>query len=229
MTPAEFSAMFGLGLISSVHCVQMCGPIVLSYSLPLAKAARRNQLIAAHVAYNAGRVTTYSALGAAAGVAGGALNVVSRLAGIVHGARIGAGVAMIVAAILISGLVPRSGLVQVAPVGAFSRVVGRVLLSPEPLTKFRMGLVLGFLPCGLVYAALLKSVESGTALGGALTMLAFGLGTISAMASFGFVSSAAGFRTGRWSTALSAASVAVMGAILLWHGFAGPMSHAHHG
>jgi hypothetical protein len=136
---------------------------------------------------------------------------------------------MIVAAILISGVVPRSGLVQVAPVGAFSRVVGRVLLSPEPLTKFRMGLVLGFLPCGLVYAALLKSVESGTAAGGALTMIAFGLGTISAMASFGFVSSAAGFRTGRWSTALSAASVAAMGAILLWHGFAGPMSHAHHG
>ena len=229
MTPVEFSAMFGLGLVSSVHCVHMCGPIVLSYSLPLARAARRNQLLAAHLAYNAGRITTYSALGAAAGVAGGALSVVSRLAGIAHGAQIGVGVAMIVAAVLISGLVPRSGLVQVAPMGAFSRATGRILLSPRPFTKFRMGLVLGFLPCGLVYAALLKSVESGTAFGGALTMLAFGLGTVSAMASFGIVSSAAGLRMGRWSSALSAASVALMGAFLLWRGFAGPVSHAHHG
>jgi len=229
MTTVEFSAIFALGLVSSLHCMQMCGPIVLSYSLPLTKTARRNQLIAAHMAYNLGRITTYAMLGTAAGVAGGALNLVSRLAGIMNGARIGAGLAMIVAAILISGVWPRSGLVRIAPVGAFSRAIGRFLRSPQPLSKFRMGLVLGFLPCGLVYAALLKSAETGTAIGGALTMLAFGLGTTSALAGIGLVSTAAGMRTGRWSNALATASIALMGAFLVWRGIAGPINHAHHG
>jgi len=229
VTPAEFSAIFVLGLISSLHCVQMCGPIVLSYSLPLAKAGRRQQMLVAHGAYTLGRITTYSALGAIAGVAGGGLNLVSHLAGVANGARICAGLALIVAAVLISGVVPQSGLVQIAPVRGFSRVVGRILLSPQPLSKLHLGLVLGFLPCGLVYAALLKAVETGTAAGGALTMLAFGIGTASTLTSFGIVSSVAGVRVGRWGNALAAASVALMGAFLLWRGFAGPMSHAHHG
>lgn len=229
MTPVEFTAVFILGLVSSIHCVQMCGPIVLSYSLPLAKAARRHEMLVAHAAYNLGRITTYSALGAIAGMAGGGLNIVSRLAGVANGARIGAGLALIAAAVLISGVLPQSGLVQITPVSGFSRVVGRILLSPHPLSKLRLGLVLGFLPCGLVYAALLKSVETGNAGGGALTMLAFGLGTVSALTSFGIVSSAAGLRLGRWGNALSAASVGLMGVFLLWRGFAGPMCHAHHG
>lgn len=229
MTAAEFSAIFILGLVSSLHCVQMCGPIVLAYSLPLAKAARRPEMLVAHAAYSAGRIATYSALGAIAGVAGGGLNVVSRLGGVANGARICAGLGMIVAAVLISGILPQSGLVQIGPVGWFARVVGRILLSPLPLSKLRLGLVLGLLPCGLVYAALIKSVETGTAAGGALTMLAFGLGTASTLTSFGIVSSTAGMRLGRWGNALSAAGLALMGAFLLWRGFAGPMSHAHHG
>jgi len=228
VTPVEFAAIFALGLVSSVHCMQMCGPIVLSYSLPLARAAGRQQMLVAHAAYNIGRITTYAALGAVAGVAGGGLNIVSRLAGVANGARILAGLALIVMAILISGALPHTGLVQIGPVGAFSRVIGRFLLSPRPLSKLRLGLALGFLPCGLVYAALLKSVETGTAAGGALTMVAFGLGTGLTLASFGVVSSAAGMRAGRGSQALSAACVALMGAFLLWRGFAGPMSHAHH-
>lgn len=229
MTPLEFSAIFALGLISSLHCVQMCGPIVLAYSLPLAKAARHQQMLVAHAAYNLGRITTYAALGALAGVAGGALNIVSRLAGVANGARICTGLALIVAALLISGALPQSKLVQIGPVGGFSRLIGRILLSPQPLSKLSLGLVLGFLPCGLVYAALLKSVETGTAAAGALTMVAFGLGTASTLTSFGIVSSAAGMRLGRWGNALSAAGVALMGAFLLWRGLAGPMIHAHHG
>lgn len=182
----------------------------------------------AHAAYNLGRITTYSALGAVAGVAGGGLNIVSRLAGVANGARICAGLALLVTAALISGVLPQSGLVQIGPVGWFSRVIGRTLRSPQPLSKLRLGLVLGFLPCGLVYAALLKSVETGTAAAGALTMMAFGLGTASTLMSFGIISSSVGIRAGRWSNALSAACIALMGLFLLWRGFAAPMSHAHH-
>lgn len=230
MTPVEFSAIFVLGLVSSVHCVQMCGPIVLSYSLPLAKAGGRKQMFLAHAAYNLGRIATYAALGAVAGLAGGALNLVSRLAGIANGARICAGLALILMAIILAGLLPQSRLVQIRPASVFSRGIGRILLAPSPLSKLRLGLMMGFLPCGLVYAALLKSVETGTAASGALTMVAFGAGTAIALASFGIISSTAGMKLGRWSTALSAASVAVMGVFLIWSGVGGgPMgSHAHH-
>jgi len=228
MTPFEFSAVFVVGLVSSIHCVQMCGPIVLSYSLPLAKAGARQQMLLAHAAYNIGRIATYAALGAVAGLAGGVLNLASRLAGIANGARICAGLALLLMAIVLSGVLPQSRLVQIRPVSGLSRAIGRILLAPQPLSKLRLGLMMGFLPCGLVYAALLKSVETGTAAGGALTMATFGAGTTIALASLGIVSSAAGIRIGRWGTALSAVSVAAMGIFLLWSGVGGPMgSHAH--
>ncbi len=229
MTPLEFSAMFGLGLVSSLHCVQMCGPIVLSYSLPLAKAGSRQQMLAAHAAYSLGRVGTYSMLGALAGIAGGGLNLVSRLGGIANGARICAALALIVAAVLISGVVPQSQLIQIGPVSRFSRAAGRVLLSPSPLRKLGLGLLFGLLPCGLVYAALLKSVETGNATGGALTMAAFGLGTATTLTSFGIVSSAVSMRIGRWGNVLSAICIAIMGLFLLWRALTGPVTHAHHG
>ncbi|HZT32208.1 MAG TPA: sulfite exporter TauE/SafE family protein [Bryobacteraceae bacterium] len=235
MTAFEFTLGFGLGLAGSLHCVQMCGPIVLSYSLPLAAGGvRRKRLAAAHAAYHAGRLATYAMLGALAGLAGGAVGLVSRLAGIANGARIFAGAAMILAAVILSGVLPRAGLVQIertGPLRLFSRAVSRLMLAPTPSSKFGLGLLLGFLPCGLVYAALLKAVETASAAAGALTMAAFGLGTATTLLLLGLASSAAGLRLGKWSNALAAASIAAMGVFLIWRGVMppAPMSHGHHG
>ena len=114
MSLAQFWLMFALGLVSSIHCVQMCGPIVLSYSLPLAGAvAPRAKLAWAHFWYNLGRVTTYTALGGLAGAAGGAIGLTARLAGIAHGGRIAAGVAMIAAGIYLTGFVRRAELIRI--------------------------------------------------------------------------------------------------------------------
>ncbi len=231
----DFPVAFGLGLAGSIHCLQMCGPVVLSYSLPLAQGnVPRKRLAAAHGAYHAGRLLTYAALGAVAGLAGGAAGFAARLAGVANGARILAGAAMIVAAIAIAGLLPRTGLVQIERGGMlrrFSGAIRRLMLSPVPGSKFRLGLMLGFLPCGLIYAALLKAVDAGSALGGALTMLGFGFGTATSLLGLGLASSAAGMRLGRWSNAIAAVSVAAMGAFLVWRGLVPPtpMCHAHNG
>ena len=231
MTPAEFGLVFALGLVSSLHCVQMCGPIVLAYSLPLAKSGTfRRETLLAHAGYNAGRILTYMLLGAVAGAAGGAIGMLGRMAGMQSGARIFAGAAMIVAGALMLGLLPSAGLVQLQKRGIlshFSRAIGRLMLSVRARGKFALGLILGFLPCGLVYAALLKAVDSGTALAGALTMLAFGLGTASALLGIGLASSAVGSRLGPWSNRLAAASMLLLGAMLLWRGLAaaGPQCH----
>ena len=109
MMPLELGLIFILGLVSSLHCVQMCGPIVLAFSLPLT----RPEALRAQVHYNAGRILTYAALGALAGALGGGIGLLGRLAGLASGARVFAGSAMIVAGILTIGLVPSNGLVTI--------------------------------------------------------------------------------------------------------------------
>jgi uncharacterized protein len=218
--PLELGLVFLLGLVSSLHCVQMCGPIVLAFSLPL----NRSQALRAHVQYNAGRILTYAFLGALAGAAGGALGMLGRLAGLASGARVFAGSAMILAGILMIGLLPSNGLITIqnrSVTKRFAQLAGRRLLAPNG--KFTLGLTLGFLPCGLVYAALLKAVDSGTALAGALTMLAFGLGTAVALLSLGAASSFVRFP--RWSNRLAAVSMLLAGALLVWRGLMFPVCH----
>jgi uncharacterized protein len=232
MNLVEFSLVFVFGLVSSLHCMQMCGPIVVSYSLPLARAgAARRGLLVAHTAYNSGRILIYMLLGALAGALGSVAGMAGRLAGMANGARIFAGAVMVLAAIVMSGLLPSTrGLVTIerrGPVSWFSRAVGGLLLSPAPASKFRLGLLLGFLPCGLIYGALLKSVDAGAALPGALTMLAFGLGTAVALFPMGLASGFLGRRLGNWSNRLAAASLLLFGAFLLWRGLAAPAASCH--
>jgi len=233
VSPLELGLVFVFGVVSSLHCVQMCGPIVLAYSLPLAGAgAKRRGLVLAHAAYNGGRIVIYMLLGALAGALGSAAGMAGRLAGMANGARIFAGAAMVVAAFAMFGLLPStSGLVAIesrGPASRLRRAAGRLLLSPAPGSKFRLGLVLGFLPCGLIYGALLKSVDAGAALPGALTMLAFGLGTATALFPMGLASGFLGRHLGRWSNRLAAASLMLFGAFLLWRGLAAPAApHCH--
>src|SRR5437868_10478564 len=99
MTFAEFYFIFGLGLVSSLHCVQMCGILVISYSLPLSKISRMTQVFA-HLSYNFGRILTYTMLGTVAGFIGGTIGFVGSLAGIENAAAIIGGCLMIVAGFL---------------------------------------------------------------------------------------------------------------------------------
>jgi len=217
VTALEIALPLGLGIVSSLHCAQMCGPIVLSYSM----AGRSTP--AGHLCYNAGRITTYALLGAAAGAAGGAMGMLGRLAGIQQATSIVAGCLMLLAGFLLSGAVPTQSLVQIDRFGLsrlYSRTAGKLMLSPSPGTKLLLGVALGFLPCGLLYAALLKAMATGSALGGAVSMAAFGTGTAGALLAIGLFSSTLKRGLGRWSGVLSAASVAAMGAFLIWRGFA---------
>src|SRR5260370_37068455 len=85
--PLELGLVFILGLGSSLHCVQMCGPIVLAFSLPLS----RPEALRAQVHYNAGRILTFAALGALAGALGGGIGLLGRMAGPAPGHRASAG------------------------------------------------------------------------------------------------------------------------------------------
>jgi len=230
MSFLEFSLVFALGLAASLHCLQMCGPIVISYGVSMAnRGVLHREMVLAHLCYNAGRVVTYTALGALAGAAGSGIGLLGRFAGLASGARLVSGAAMIVTGVLMLRVLPRKVLIQVEKRGVmalFSRSIGRLLTSSRALGKFGLGLMLGFLPCGLIYGALLKAVETARPLAGALTMTAFGLGTTAALLAMGVLSSIAGLRLGGWGNRVAGVAILITGAVLMWRGLtAGPVCH----
>lgn len=223
----ELWLMFALGLVSSLHCVQMCGPIVVSYSLP---RQGRPRMWLSHVGYNTGRVLTYTVLGAIAGAAGQVADVAGHLTGHANGARILAGVSMLIAGAVMLWRPSSGALVRLESPSVtqkFLRAIGQRLMRAN---TFQLGLLMGLLPCGLIYGALLKSVDAGAILPGALSMLAFGLGTAQALLGIGFASNFLGRFLGSWSNRLAAVSLFLVGVFLLWRGLtpaAGPHCHVH--
>ena len=240
MTPLEFGVMFGLGLVSSLHCVQMCGPIVLSYSVAASDLTKTSShapsLLQNHLAYNSGRILTYSLLGAIAGIAGGTVGVLERMAGVSHMLALVSGGLMIVVGIAMLGIIPSSALGNrlFRIPSSLLRRCGRLISAAGAGNRFVLGLALGLLPCGLIYAALLKAMVTGSALAGAATMLAFGLGTASSLLALGIFSSAIRLRLNRWGSQLAAAGVTLLGVLLIWRGTMPAMMamgghvHGHH-
>ncbi len=221
MTAVEIASPFALGIVSSLHCAQMCGPIVVSYSL----GSRPS--IAGHLSYNAGRILTYSGLGAVAGTVGRGLN----LAGPERVTALLCGVLMIVAGIFMTGALPRRALVQVDRLGfskVYSRTIGRLMCASGSRNQLALGLLMGFLPCGLLYAALLQAGSTGSGGAGALSMAAFGMGTSGTLLAIGLFSSAIRFRLDRWSNLLAAAGVVAMGLVLVWRGWVAAMPGMMH-
>jgi sulfite exporter TauE/SafE len=207
MNWTDLPVVFGLSLVASLHCAQMCGPIVLSFSLT--DSSRGTCL-----AYNAGRILTYSVLGAIAGIVGSGIASLGRLAGIEEAAALGCGVLLVIAGLIMFGALRRPELVQIAPI----RGAGKLLRRPGLAAKFGLGTLLGFLPCGLIYAALLKSMSAGTAAAGAANMFVFGLGTAVPLLALGLFSATFLRWFGKHSAPLAAAGVTLMGVALIWRG-----------
>ncbi|TDB61198.1 sulfite exporter TauE/SafE family protein [Arundinibacter roseus] len=170
-----------MGLMSSFHCVGMCGPIAMA--LPVHKGSRFMQL-AALFSYNTGRAATYALLGTLIGALSGALVWV----GYLRYLSIAAGIFM-----LLYVLWP-SKLDAYLHVPAFwQRMVGQVKAQMAGMLHRRslsgwiaLGMLNGLLPCGMVYLAVVSSVAMGSAFNGALYMFTFGMGTLPAMMAVGF-------------------------------------------
>lgn len=175
MPDTGYLALFLVGLLGGTHCVGMCGGIV--GALSMGAPARWSMLLS----YNAGRIISYSAAGAIAGALGAAsLGLEGQVP------------ARLILYFLANLMLVALGfyLLGVARALAFTERVGQNLWRVlQPLTKrflpartmsqaFPLGLLWGWLPCGLVYSALASSLSAGSAGRGALMMLAFGLGTL---------------------------------------------------
>lgn len=170
-----YLALFLIGLLGGTHCIGMCGGIVSALSMG---GPSRFTL---HLAYNTGRIASYTAAGAIAGALGGlSLTLSGQLP------------LRIVLYVLANLMLVALGLylIGIAQTLAFTERFGKKLwVHLQPLSKrylpartvaqaFPLGLLWGWLPCGLVYSALATALTSGSALHGAGLMLAFGAGTL---------------------------------------------------
>lgn len=183
---------FSVGLLSSLHCIGMCGGIsgLLGASLPPEVRGRDGALIAYLAAYNAGRLATYVLAGALIGASGTGL---LQAAGQGYGYLLvkGLGTAILAAiGLYVAGWFPALALVEGAGVPLWRRLeplARRLLPARSPGQALLQGLVWGWLPCGLVYSSLLWAFSAGGAANGALVMLGFGLGTLPAMLGTGYL------------------------------------------
>ena len=218
---AVWAGLLVAGAAGSVlHCAPMCGPFVLGQVADRLAAIPAKRLSEAHrlragllLPYHLGRLTTYAALGALAALAGDALARLPWLGRL-------SGLLLLAAALLFlaQGLrraVPAIGLPAGRGRGAPTalRCLAACRLR-RPIGGYRLGLALGFLPCGFLYAALATAGASLSPLRGALAMLLFGLGTIPALMTVGILGHAAGQR---WPQAVAkfAPAVLLLNAVLL--------------
>lgn len=168
----ELGAAILLGLLGSLHCAGMCGPLALA--LPQAGHSRLAYL-GGRLAYNLGRVVTYCLMGVVFGLIGRTLV----LAGIQRWVSIGLGVA------LLAGLVASRKLALWGPV---IQLVQKLKTGMGAMLKQRtvralglLGLLNGLLPCGLVYVAAAGATATGSVSGAVEYMAVFGLGTVPMM------------------------------------------------
>jgi sulfite exporter TauE/SafE len=217
----DYGLIFITGLLASLHCLGMCGPIVLAYSTIGNKQARANESVAAlklHAAYNAGRITSYVLLGVLAGLLGIALGAV--LNDVAEVIAIIGGAVMIIAGIGMLGFIPLQSFFVTGKAGALLRKLHGALLRQRTLTsKFALGLLTPLLPCGMLYAMFAKASTSGSVASGALTMATFGIGIVPALMLMGSLSSFLSLRTRKSAEQLAAFAIILMGVILLMRGF----------
>lgn len=172
-----------LGLVGSLHCIGMCGPIALS--LPVGGRTGMGR-VTGILAYNFGRAFTYSVLGAFSGLAGSAISWMGgqQLLSIVAGCAI----LLVLIAGALGNKLPSSSLLRRLHASLLEKLKS-VFQKKSTAGLATIGLLNGLLPCGLVYAALLGAGAQGTVLQGALFMFLFGLGTIPVMFAVSFAGS----------------------------------------
>lgn len=178
--------IFFIGLLGSMHCIGMCGGFVALYSL---RCSGRPAPITLHALYNLGRITTYSFLGGFLGLAGSFTSSLAVYKAIPGGTLLVAGSIMALMGLNMTGLIGKRGLYEtgaIADVPLFRKSLHAALSFEFSRGIYFFGVLLGFLPCGLLYPIFIQAAVSGGFTTGIATMLSFGAGTMPAMMAFGW-------------------------------------------
>jgi len=189
-----FVPMLVLGLVTSLHCVSMCGPMVITYALKETEGATWKDKLVPNFAYQSAKILSYMIVGLALGAIGGFFD----LEGVRPYVMVLAGGFMIVLALGMTGrfpwaarLTPRPPKFLIAALrGVRRKAISNAEQGQSPMSApILFGLLTGLMPCAPLIAAQLQAIASGNPLTGALGMMAFGLGTAPLMFGFGVASS----------------------------------------
>ncbi len=233
VTELTVSAAFLVGLLGSTHCIGMCGGIVGALTLGLDGTVRESRwrLPAFLLAYNSGRILSYTVAGGITGFLGGQFvklewGIDFPLGGII------AGLFMIALGFYLTGWWQVLTVLEKSGVHLWKRIepLGRRLLPVNSLLQaLALGMLWGWLPCGLVYAALAWSLTTADAGHGALLMLAFGMGTLPMLLLMGGAAEQLN-RFVRSSQIRKIAGLIIigLGVYMLWAAFQGGADIHHH-
>lgn len=179
MLETGYLAVFLIGLLGGAHCVGMCGGIVGALTVRMPGQAAPGWSV--HLAYNFGRLSTYTLLGAAMGAIGSVGMLYDGMLPVQLGLYVLANLMLVALGLYLTGftrpLAPLERLGQglwrhVQPLGR------RFLPARSAAQALPLGMLWGLIPCGLIYSVLATALVTGSAVRGAALMLAFGLGTL---------------------------------------------------
>ncbi|MBQ8490188.1 MAG: sulfite exporter TauE/SafE family protein [Pseudobutyrivibrio sp.] len=206
----SMSMLFMIGVLTSVHCVAMCGGINLTQGTLAAKSDAT--VLKSNILYNIGRVVSYTVIGALAGAVGSVLSFSGALRGIVV---IVVGIAMLVMAFSMLGIfspVKRLGF-------HFSgKLYSAILKRVDGNSSLVIGLLNGLMPCGPLQSMQLYALSTGSVFKGALSMFLFSLGTVPLMFGFGLVASKLNQKYKKVMLTVSAVLIFVIGINMISNG-----------
>jgi sulfite exporter TauE/SafE len=202
------------------HCIGMCGGIVLAYSsIKIEPQSSKVSKTVAHLLYNMGRVLTYTLLGAVFGALGGVATFSNTANGIL---LIVAGVAMVLAGLSLMGKIKFLTVIEhsISSSKFYKNSFQKILHSKSNVSFFILGMLNGLLPCGFVYFFAITAASTASPFYGALVMFIFGISTVPAMFSLGFLSSLASATSFRnMMMSLSSVAVIIYGLFTLYNGY----------
>lgn len=208
-----YGMLFLIGILTSLHCVAMCGGINLAQSVNSVKNGR--SVLLPNLLYNSGRVVSYTVIGGIAGLLGSAVSLGGSFRGAV---AIFAGVFMIIMGLNMLNLFPWLRRLNIKMPKFIGKRIGRE--KNKGRSSFYIGLLNGLMPCGPLQSMQLYALSAGSFFAGALSMFLFSLGTVPLMYILGTVSSKLNKRFTDKMMAVCAVLVVVLGAGMLNNGLA---------
>jgi len=179
---SSYITAFLLGLFSTIHCIAMCGSVIGALTLSLPSEVRESQrkMLPYIFNYNLGRLLSYAMAGAIVGLLSSPLTVLNGHLVL----RYLSVIVMIAMGLYLAGWFPKFAHMERmgAPIWRWLQPIGQKLLPVRKFSQaFFLGMVWGWLPCGLVYAALTVAATVGEPVKASMVMLAFGVGTLPAV------------------------------------------------
>jgi sulfite exporter TauE/SafE len=222
-----FLSMLGVGLVTSIHCVFMCGGLVLTYAVKGAEEGPLYKRLLPHMAYQGAKILSYATV---ALILGGLVALLGRAFDITpfrNWLMVAAGIYMVLLGVGMTGKVkplrnltprPPQFLIRALSKNRKQAVSDANAGTTSLATPLTFGLLTGLMPCAPLIAAQAAAISAGTPALGALAMVGFGLGTAPLMLAFGFVSSLLSKQFQSKLQIVAAVAVMIFGLVILNRG-----------